>query len=149
MSISRHLFALSLLALVSTPAFADALCVHVAEANLRQGPGTQHGKSWEVFRYMPFKRLAQRGNWYQVEDVDGDRHWIHRPLVSDNLRCAVVRSNQANVRTGPGTSHPAAPFSPVPRYYAFKVLEVRGDWVRVEDEVANTGWVHRPLLWMP
>ena len=37
--------------------FADALCVNVPEANLRSGPGTKYEKTWEVFKYMPFKKL--------------------------------------------------------------------------------------------
>jgi uncharacterized protein YgiM (DUF1202 family) len=49
---------------------ALALCVNVPEANLRKGPGTQHEKTWEVFKYMPFKRLSTKGEWYKVQDVD-------------------------------------------------------------------------------
>jgi SH3-like domain-containing protein len=36
----------------------------------------------------------------------------------------------------------------VEKYYAFKVVETRGDWVRVEDAASNEGWVYKPLLWI-
>lgn len=54
-----------------------ALCVKVPEANLRSGPGTKYEKTWEVFKYIPFKTISKKGNWYKVADVDGDMHWIY------------------------------------------------------------------------
>lgn len=127
---------------------ASALCVKVPEANLRQGPGTHYPKSWEVFKYMPLKEVGRKGQWIQVKDVDGDPHWVYGNLVSDDLRCAVVKVDTANVRTGPGTDHPQSPLSPVEKYYAFKVVETKGDWVKVQDEVFNDGWVADFLLWV-
>ena len=139
--------ALSCAALM-TSGQAAAWCIKVPEANLRQGPGTQYEKSWEVYKYMPLKKVGQSGDWYKVSDVDGDTHWVYRPLVSDDLRCAVVKVNKANVRSGPGTNYAKSPLSPVEKYYSFKVIKVTGDWVKVQDEVFNNGWVARRLLWM-
>ena len=45
-----------------------ALCVNVAEANLRSGPGTKFEKTWEVFKYMPFNKLSTKGGWFKVKD---------------------------------------------------------------------------------
>ncbi|MEW6678328.1 MAG: SH3 domain-containing protein [Pseudomonadota bacterium] len=137
------------LPILSAPAIASPVCVSVPEANLRQGPGTQFEKSWEVFKYMPFRQVGQQGDWLQVEDLDGDKHWIYRPLVSDGIKCAVVKSKEANVRNGPGTQHAKSALSPVERYYSFRITSQKGDWVQVEDEVFNAGWVHKSLLWMP
>ena len=131
------------------PGQASALCVKVPEANLRQGPGTEFEKSWTVYKYMPFKKIGKQDGWYKVEDVDGDQHWIFGKLVSDKIRCAVVNTDDVNVRTGPGTRYGKSPISPVEHYYSFKVLKVQGKWVKVEDEVSNKGWVSRPLLWIP
>ena len=127
---------------------AAAWCVKVPEANLRQGPGTQFEKSWEVFKYMPFQKIGQKGSWYKVKDVDGDEHWVYRNLVTSTMRCAVVKTDTANVRTGPGTNHEESPLSPVEHYYSFKVIKVQGDWVKVQDEVFNEGWVYKNLLWI-
>ncbi|MDP2431339.1 MAG: SH3 domain-containing protein [Pseudomonadota bacterium] len=131
------------------PGTASALCVKVPEANLRQGPGIQHEKSWEVFKYMPFKKIGQQEKWFQVEDVDGDTHWIYSRLVTDAMQCAVVKVDNANVRSGPGTSFAKSPLSPVGKYYSFKIIESKGDWVKVRDEVFNDGWVAKWLLWAP
>jgi SH3-like domain-containing protein len=131
-----------------TPGSASALCVGVSEANLRQGPGTQYEKSWEVFKYMPLKKIAQQGKWTQVEDVDGDIHWVYSRLTTGGMRCAVVKVDKANVRTGPGTHYAKSPLSPVEKYYSFKIIDTKGAWAKVQDEVFNDGWVARSLLWI-
>jgi SH3-like domain-containing protein len=85
----------------------------VPEANLRQGPGTNHEKGWQVFKYMPLQKIGQKGDWYQMKDVDGDEHWIYSKLVTNDIRCAVVKVKSANVRTGPGTNHKSLFAEPV------------------------------------
>lgn len=127
---------------------ASAWCIKVPEANLREGPGTNHAKSWEVFKYMPLKKIGQKGDWYHMRDVDGDEHWVYSKLVTNRLRCAVVKVKAANLRTGPGTKYETVFSSPVDKYYCFKVIATRGDWVKVEDAGANEGWVYKPLLWI-
>lgn len=131
-----------------TAAPASAWCIKAPEANLRKGPGTNFEKSWQVFQYMPLRKIEQKGDWYRVQDVDGDTHWVYRNLVTNGMSCATVKVREANVRTGPGTNHEASPLSPVDKYYSFKVVETRGDWVRVEDAASNEGWVYKPLLWI-
>lgn len=138
-----------LCAALLAPGAASALCVGVPEANLRQGPGTQYEKSWEVFKYMPFKKIGQEGKWYKVEDVDGDVHWIYSRLTTDAMRCAVVKTDDVNVRTGPGTRYAKSPLSPVEKYYSFKIVDMKDGWVKVQDEVFNDGWVAKFLLWIP
>lgn len=128
---------------------AFALCVDNNYANLRSGPGTNFAKTWEVYRYMPFKKLLKKGSWYKVKDVDGDTHWIYEKLVTEKYRCAVVNNEKANVRTGPGTQFKKTGYSPVLRYYSFRVLKIDGDWVKVVDQDGDEGWIHKPLLWIP
>src|SRR3989338_2740968 len=76
---------------VSFPKISNALCVKAEEANLRAGPGTQYQKTWTVFSNMPLKKLNKMGAWVHVEDVDGDKHWIHAPLITEETFCAVVK----------------------------------------------------------
>jgi SH3-like domain-containing protein len=97
---------------------------------------------------MPFKKLAEKGNWYKVQDVDGDIHWIYSKLVTDEFDCAVVKVDEANVRSGPGIKYKKTTLSPVIKYESFKVIKRKGLWVKVEDEFGNTGWIYRKLLWI-
>ncbi len=125
-----------------------ALCVKVPEANLRSGPGTKFEKTWEVFKYMPFKKLASKGNWYKVNDVDGDVHWVYSKLVTSEYNCAVVKVDKANVRKGPGEKYSKIPMSPALKYDSFKVVKMQPPWVKVIDEFGDSGWIFRKLLWI-
>ncbi|PKO94390.1 MAG: hypothetical protein CVU16_03105 [Betaproteobacteria bacterium HGW-Betaproteobacteria-10] len=138
------LFAIPLLMLSND---AAALCVTSSEANLRSGPGTRYKKTWRVYQFMPLQRIGRKGSWYQVKDVDGDRHWVHKSLVSATTHCAVVKAKSANVRTGPGTHHAQTTWSPVGSYYSVKIIGDTGRWLKVRDEVGNSGWVAKSLVW--
>ena len=126
---------------------ASALCVNVSEANLRAGPGTKHEKTWKVFKYMPFSKLSRKSNWFKVKDVDGDIHWIYSKLVTDKYKCTAVKTEKANIRSGPGTNYKKN-MSPAEKYTSFKVLDTKGPWVHVKDEYGDTGWIFKKLLWI-
>ena len=128
--------------------YAVALCVNVSDANLRSGPGTKYKKTWEVFKYMPFRELERKGSWHKVKDVDGDVHWIYTKLVTDKFQCAVVKADKANVRTGPGTEYAMSPLSPALKYDSYKVIDRKSLWVQVMDEFGDTGWIYRNLVWI-
>jgi SH3-like domain-containing protein len=130
------------------PSNTSALCVKVQTANLRSGPGTKYEKTWQVFKYMPLKKIGSKGNWYKVKDVDGDVHWIYKKLVTNKYRCAVVKAREANIRKGPGTKYKKTDLSPAIKYDTFKVIKTKGDWVKVVDEFGEAGWIHKKLLWI-
>ena len=138
----------ALLILLISSTYSYPLCINVSEANLRGGPGTRYEKTWEVFKYMPFENISKKGNWFKVKDVDGDVHWVYRKLVTEQFKCAVVKVNKANVRTGPGTKYDKSALSPALKYDSFKVLEISSSWVKVTDEFGDSGWIFKNLLWI-
>lgn len=127
---------------------ASALCIKAPRANLRQGPGTNYEKLWEVFQYMPFQKLKKKGNWYRVKDVDGDIYWVHKKLITNSYKCAVVKNDTANFRTGPGTQHSQVSWSPLEKYFAMKILKIKGNWAKIKDGAGDVAWVHRSLIWV-
>ncbi len=129
---------------------AYSLCVSARTANVRNGPGTAYEVVWEVYRYMPFEKIGTSlsNEWYAVKDVDGEVSWIHGALVNGAYRCAVVKAEKANVRTGPGTHYRKVAPEGAMKYYSFKVVGKQGAWVKVQDEWNNTGWIHKDLLWI-
>lgn len=136
--------------ILSAPVSSAALCVKATVANVRSGPGTRYEKIWQVDRFMPLEKigLSLAGNWYAVRDVDGDVYWIHKSLLTGAYRCAVVKSEVVNVRTGPGTNYRKKFSEPAGMYDSFRVLEKRGVWIKVRDVFNNTGWIHRDYLWV-
>jgi len=139
-----------LILMASTHTDAGAICVSVSKANLRSGPGTTYEKVWEVYKYMPFKKVGTSlsGDWYAVQDVDGDVSWIYKKLVTEKYQCAVVKSNEVNIRKGPGTNYANTSSGPAKQYYSFQVLKKQGPWVKVKDEWGATGWIHTDFLWI-
>lgn len=127
----------------------SAACIDVEKANLRHGPNTSYQKTWEVYRYMPFKILKTQGDWLRIQDLDSDIHWVHNSLISRSLKCAVVKVEKANIRKGPGGQYPKVAWSPTQKYYAFKVLRSKSSWLEVEDAAGNKGWISQSLVWMP
>lgn len=125
-----------------------ALCIKGEKANLRTGPSTKHEKLWQVFQYMPFKLLKTKGRWNQVQDLDGDSYWVHAPLTTQKYKCAVIKNNKTNLRTGPGTEHPIVKWAPVDKYFSMKVLKIRKNWVQIEDSAGDKAWIYRPLVWI-
>ncbi|NOX20095.1 MAG: SH3 domain-containing protein [Nitrospirae bacterium] len=146
----KEILTLSLILMMIFGSFSLAmgLCVISEEANLRSGPGTNYDKNWQVFKYMPLKKIKKKGKWYKVKDVDGDVHWIYGKLVTDKIKCAVVKVDKANVRKGPGTNYPKTDFSPAIKYDSFKVLKKKGPWYKLVDEFGQVGWIHKKLLWV-
>ncbi len=142
------LFLILLPALLFPQSNAEALCISNKKANLRQGPGTHYEKLWQVFKYMPFKEMKKKGNWYRVKDLDGDIYWVHRKLITKKYQCAVIKNNKTNLRKGPGTKYDLLSWSPVDKYFSMRVLQIKGKWVRVEDGVGDQGWVFRSLIWI-
>ena len=125
-----------------------ALCVSKGRANLRDGPGTKYRKLWEVYKYMPFRKLGSKGLWYKVKDVDGDTYWIHKKLTSVAYKCAAVKKDKANFRKGPGLKYKKVIWSGQPKYFSMKVLKKKGRWVYIEDEQGDRAWVHSKLIWI-
>jgi SH3-like domain-containing protein len=134
---------------LSVPVYSDALCVKTSVANIRSGPGTGYEKIWQVYRFMPLKKVGMSisGDWYAVRDVDGDVSWIHKTLVTGKHRCATVKSKTVNVRTGPGRNYARKFSEPARKYDSFRVLGKKRGWVKVKDEWNNVGWVNSRYLW--
>lgn len=149
MTISTRLLLFTLILLFLNSGSAMALCVKSKKVNLRSGPSTKHQKTWEVYQYMPFKLLKTKGKWYQVQDMDGDHHWIHAPLATKDYQCAVIKKNKTNLRKGPGTRYPIVNWSPMDKYFSMKVLKIEKDWVHIKDAYGYTAWIYRPLVWIP
>ena len=80
--------------------------------------------------------------------MDNETHWIFKKLVTHGFRCAVVKVDEANIRTGPGTRYRESNVSPALQYDSFKVIRRTPSWVKVKDELGNTGWIYRRLLWV-
>ena len=139
------LLAVSLVASVAVAA-GNAVRVRVETANVREGPGTQYERLWTVERDFPLEVIARRGRWLKTRDFLDSEGWIFAPLT-DARPSAIVRADEARVRSGPGLSHQV-------RFVAtwgesFRVLSQQGEWVKIDDPENGRGWIHESLVWTP
>lgn len=135
--------------LVALGSNAESLCVTAEKANLRSQPKSSATLSWVVGKYMPLIEVSKKGAWYQVEDLDGEQHWVHQSLVSKKLKCFAVKATKAALRKGPGTQHGYAAPAFVGKYYSFKRVEFSPPWFQVSDTDGDLFWIHEKLVWAP
>ena len=143
-SLFRGLFALTLgVAAISAHA-QNMVSISGSTVNMRDGPSLQSTVLWELRRGFPLQVTERRGNWLEVKDFEGDTGWVARSLTGDEPH-HIVTSKILNVRSGPGLNNEVV----VQAQYGelLKTLEKRGDWVRVERETGESGWVSERLVW--
>lgn len=127
---------------------ARALCVSATQANLRSGPSAKSAVTLSVGKFTPLLELDKKGRWYKVKDVDGAVHWVYSSLVTSRIQCLIIKVSTANIRTGPGSQHPLAPYPIANRYFAFKKLDSDEAWLKIQSPSGKGPfWVHENLVW--
>ena len=142
-------FIFAQLCALAVPAFALALCVTQPLTSLRAGPGSDHRVTWIVGQYMPLKEITRKGSWIQVQDMDGEKHWVASAAVSSRLQCVAVKSKIAKLRKGPGSRFPESELATADKYTPFLKVNREGDWIQVQDEYRETFWVSDKSMWWP
>ena len=127
-----------------------AVCMYKTVGNLRKGQGKTFEKTWQVHRYTPLKKVARKGPWMKVHDVDGDTHWILANLVTDKFKCVTVRKPEAHLFEGPSIKSKKVQSFPVIHYSSFKFLQTNKDatWVQVEDTSGVKFWILHSKVWI-
>jgi uncharacterized protein YgiM (DUF1202 family) len=129
---------------------AQALCVVSDFADLRAGPGKKHKVSWRVPKFTPLIEIKRGGGWVEVEDQDGERHWIWSKHVTSKIQCLSVRVSKASLRVGPGESFARGDIWFATKYSPFKRLDVaENGWYQVESLWGKSYWVSPNLVWRP
>ncbi len=140
----KFVWIVALVLLSGSSALAERLSVAVREANIRSGPGFQHGVIWKADRYYPLEILKKVGEWRQFRDYEGDEGWIHQSIVSDIPTVITTREN-CNVRANPSLE--AEIRFTVESGIPFKILKREKPWIQVEHADGDTGWIHESLVW--
>jgi SH3-like domain-containing protein len=112
--------------------------------NMRSGPGTQNTVLWELQKGYPLQVVQRKNRWIQVKDFEGDTGWVAASLTGRTAH-HIVKVNNANVRSGPGTRHRIVGKA----HYGelMRTREKRDGWVRVERSEGPSGWISKKLLW--
>jgi SH3-like domain-containing protein len=146
-TVFRSLILFSFICLAQNQAWA--LCVIHNGVSLRAGAGTKHAVTWIVPKYTPLIDLKRVGGWYQVEDMDGETHWVSSKNVSSKMVCVSVKVANVKLRLTPNPQGDLAPLRQVDRYTSFKRLDVRDTWYEVEASWGESYWVPETAVWRP
>ena len=112
-------------------------------ANIRSGPGTSYEIMWKAEQYYPISVLKKRGNWYLFRDFEGDTGWVHKSLLG-SVNSVVVIKNKCNIRSGPSTKNRI--LFTVEKGVPFKIIDKRGNWLKVEHADGDRGWIYKTLV---
>jgi len=142
--LSLGLLALGLCWGAASASAQDMVSISGNTVNMRDAPDLQSTVLWELRRGFPLAVTERRGDWLAVKDFEGDTGWVARSLTADEPH-HIVTSKTLNVRSGPGTEHEVV----TQAQYGdlLRTLEKSGEWVRVERETGETGWVSARLVW--
>jgi SH3-like domain-containing protein len=133
-----------LFSLTSLVTAAERYAVTAKIANIRSGPGTNHSILFEAEQYYPLKVLKKSGNWFQVEDFEGDVGWIYKKLVK-GVTTVITKKPKCNIRTGPSIKNQVVYISE--RGVPFLVLGKEGKWIHIRHADGYEGWIHSSLVW--
>ncbi len=114
------------------------------EVNARQGPSAAHRVLWVYQRAgLPLRVTAESGNWRRVEDVEGDRAWVHVATLSAQ-RTAVITVARAPLLAS------AKPKARVRAWLKAGVvatlLDCKAGWRKLRVK-GRTGWAGADQVW--
>lgn len=123
-----------------------AICIAKEGVNLREGPESKAEVSWQVNMFMPFKKVTAKGNWVQLKDIDGKKHWVTKQMISATMKCTVVKEAVTPLMS---QISPPKEAGAVDRYTPFKVIEKKSSWTKVSNSLGEKFWVKTAHLWFP
>jgi SH3-like domain-containing protein len=131
----------------SMDARAERLAVIKDVANVRSGPGDSYEVLWQVEQNMPFEILDKdkTGTWCYVKDYEGTIGWIKKNLLDKVDTVVAIPKTECNVRATPSLDGNIA-FKAV-KGVPFKVMERKGDWLRVQHTDGDEGWIFKSMVW--
>ncbi len=137
--------AILLVLIVVTFASADILSVKNNSVEIRDSSNPYIAQVVLVVpQNYPLSLVEEDGEYYKVSDFMGREGWVKKADIGPG-QTVVVKVSRGNIRKGPGTGHHL--LFRAKRGVAFRVLERKDDWLKVEHESRRIGWISRNLVW--
>ena len=128
---------------------AQGACIAQNKVKMHSKPDPKAKVSWVVGENMPVLEVNKKGAWYQVQDFEGEKHWVHARHLTWRGSCVVVKSQVANLRLGPGQKFASTDLGSVKRYAVFKKVGRDDDWLKLQDSYGQIHWAHENNFWEP
>lgn len=134
----------------AVPRFAS---VKSSKVNVRQGPGEEFNIKYQYTRRgYPVKVIAEAGDWWLIEDPDGDSGWVSKKLLSTRRTVFVTGDNESPlpVALRAEASGESAVLAAIEPGVILTFEQVEGTWCLVEYRgggAKHEGWVHLSHIW--
>lgn len=130
------------------------------EVNVRRGPGDRYAVSWTfIEKGLPVEITREFGNWFKIRDYESNEGWIHRQLISNTKRTALVTpwslDESTNLHQKPDIVSKVS--AQLDGFVLVNVRECDGDWCNVfgtyspngkgERNARFEGWITQGSLW--
>ena len=127
-------------------AVAQNITVTGDTVNIRTGPGLSYGVVTKVKKNDTLTVLKEKGDWIQVQTVNGKKGWIAGWLTAKNNstittnQTAEILNNGLRVRSGAGTTNKV--LGTVQKGETYKVLQSKNGWIQI-DSPFGKGWISK------
>ncbi|MGM0608733.1 MAG: SH3 domain-containing protein [Candidatus Muiribacteriota bacterium] len=140
--------------------------INVSSANVRIGPGTNHGIVTSLQRGEIVNVLDKSGDWYRITMSDRQMGFIYHNLIEfidddedddtepsdpaqpspdpSDERIGQIIVNAANIRTGAGTNHDV--ITVLRRGETFVILQKTSTWYKIKMDDNDMGYVYETLI---
>lgn len=128
---------------------SQAACVIQEKVKLHAKPDAKSKVTWTVGPHMPLVEVNKKGAWYQVQDFEGEKHWVHARHLTWKGSCVVVKAKVVNLRLGPGQKFASTELGSARKYATFKKVGRDDDWIKIQDSYGQIHWAHENNFWEP
>jgi uncharacterized protein YgiM (DUF1202 family) len=125
--------------------YAENMSVGFSGTEMRSAPNAMASKVVaKLLPYSPLTVVEKGSDYYKVKDYRGRSGWVHRVLLS-STQGVVVTGDSANVRQGPGTSHPVS--FQLSKGMTAKLIKKQDKWLLIQTADRKKGWIAGFLVW--
>ena len=99
-------------------------------------------------RFLPMYIVSEQGEWFFLQDWEGDAAWVHRSLCSKRKRFVLTTQPDVLVKDEPSCD--AQTLAIVARMVCLELVRLKGSWLRVKvltDQEKRMGWVRSHNVW--
>mgnify|MGYP005843193285 CR=1 FL=1 len=140
-------FLLTWLLILAAPVWASTASIKKDKVNVRSAPNLKSEVLFQAHLGYPVEIAQTEGKWVKIKDWQGNVGWVYRPLISEEVKTAVVVPERVNIRKGPGLKYKVVGQAESGEVY--KVFSKKNGWVKVGYYLENqeVGWIRDDLVW--
>jgi len=124
--------------------------IKVDELNVRSGPGLDFEVIGKINQGEALQIIEEKNKWYKIKLANNNEGWIagwYTEQYTESTpisKIAEANVTYLNVRSGPSTSF--AIIEQIHPETKYPVVEIEGDWVKIQLNSNKVGWVAKWLV---